>query len=102
MVRLSPPAGQRLDDARQLDVHVGGSELNVAAGAARLGLRTRWVSRLAETPRGRLIACRAGEAGGALPPAPRGGRVGRGVVFCWVRAGRLLARTPRCLRLWSC
>ena len=63
MVRLSPPAGERLDDARRFDVHVGGSELNVAAGAARLGLRTRWVSRLAETPLGRLIARRAGEAG---------------------------------------
>jgi len=63
MVRLSPPAGQRLDDARHFDVHVGGSELNVAAGAARLGLRSRWVSRLPETPLGRLIAHRAGEAG---------------------------------------
>ncbi len=63
MVRLSPPAGQRLDDARQLDVHVGGSELNVAVGAARLGLRARWVSRLPETPLGRLIARRAAEAG---------------------------------------
>src|SRR6266480_1694997 len=63
MVRLSPPAGERLDDARRFDVHVGGSELNVAVAAARLGLRTRWVSRLAETPLGRLIARRAGEAG---------------------------------------
>ena len=63
MVRLSPPAGERLDDARRFEVHVGGSELNVAAGAARLGLGTRWVSRLPETPLGRLIAQRAGEAG---------------------------------------
>src|SRR6266498_2111816 len=38
MVRLSPPAGQ-------------------------LGLRARWVSRLPETPLGRLIARRAAEAG---------------------------------------
>jgi 2-dehydro-3-deoxygluconokinase len=63
MVRLSPPAGERLDDARRYDAHVGGSELNVAAGAARLGLRARWVSRLPENPVGRLIARRAGEAG---------------------------------------
>src|SRR2546430_4413552 len=77
MVRLSPPAGERLDDARRFDVHVGGSELNVAVGAARLRLRTRWVSRLAETPLGRLIARPAGEAGGRLSPPPWGGG-GRG------------------------
>ncbi|PYO34053.1 MAG: 2-keto-3-deoxygluconate kinase, partial [Gemmatimonadetes bacterium] len=41
MVRLSPRAGERLDDARHCDVHVGGSELNVAVGAARLGLGAR-------------------------------------------------------------
>src|SRR5438034_10123283 len=78
MVRLSPPAGERLDDARQFDVHVGGSELNVAAGAARLGVSTRWVSRLPETPLGRLIARRAGEAGADLSHVrcAEGARVG--------------------------
>src|SRR5256885_11888701 len=81
MVRLSPPAGERLDDARRFDVHVGGSELNVAVGAARLGLRTRWVSRLAETPLGRLIARPAGEAGRGPPARPAGGGGAAGRVF---------------------
>ena len=63
MVRLSPRAGEQLDDARHCDVHVGGSELNVAVGAARLGLGARWISRLPETPLGQLIARRAREAG---------------------------------------
>jgi sugar/nucleoside kinase (ribokinase family) len=58
MVRLSPPGFQRLEQARSLDVHVGGGELNVAVGVTRLGLGARWVSRLPENPLGRMIACR--------------------------------------------
>jgi 2-dehydro-3-deoxygluconokinase len=36
-------------------VYVGGSELNVAVGAARLGLDTAWVSRLPDNALGRMI-----------------------------------------------
>ena len=46
MVRLSPPNYKRLEQTDVLDVHVGGTELNVAAGASRLlseALR-RWPS----------------------------------------------------------
>ena len=60
---MSCERGEQLDDARHCDVHVGGSELNVAVGAARLGLGARWISRLPETPLGQLIARRAREAG---------------------------------------
>jgi 2-dehydro-3-deoxygluconokinase len=63
MVRLTPPAFRRLDQAHSFDVHVGGGELNVAVGAARLGLSSRWVSRLPENPLGRMIAGRAREQG---------------------------------------
>jgi 2-dehydro-3-deoxygluconokinase len=63
MVRLTPPDFQRLEQARSLDVHVGGAELNVAVAAARLGVSTRWVSRLPENPLGRMIAARAREQG---------------------------------------
>src|SRR4051812_31700359 len=63
MVRLTPPGFQRIEQARTLEVHVGGGELNVAVGAARLGLYTRWVSRLTENPLGRMIAARAREQG---------------------------------------
>ena len=61
MVRLTPPGFRRLEQATSLEVHVGGGELNVAVGAARLGLAARWVSRLPESPIGRLISGRAAE-----------------------------------------
>ena len=63
MVRFSPPAGQRLEQASTLAATVGGSELNVAVLAARLGLTSRWVSRLPDNPLGRMIAGRAREQG---------------------------------------
>src|SRR5947208_297060 len=63
MVRLSPPSFHRLEQARSLDVRVGGAELNTAVGLARLGRSTAWVSRLTDNPLGRLIANHAREAG---------------------------------------
>jgi 2-dehydro-3-deoxygluconokinase len=63
MVRLSPPNFRRLEQTDSLDVLVGGAELNTAAGLARLGHSTAWVSRLTRNPLGRLIANRAREAG---------------------------------------
>jgi 2-dehydro-3-deoxygluconokinase len=56
LLRLSPPGMQRLEQATQFDVGVGGSELNVACVLARLGRRTAWVSRLPEGPLGRIVA----------------------------------------------
>src|SRR5438094_8131657 len=63
MVRLSPPNFRRLEQARSLDVQVGGAELNTAVGLARLGRSSAWVSRLTNNPLGRLIANHAREAG---------------------------------------
>jgi 2-dehydro-3-deoxygluconokinase len=63
MVRLSPPNFRRLEQARNLDVQVGGAELNTAVALARLGRRAAWVSRLTDNPLGRLIANHAREAG---------------------------------------
>src|SRR2546423_681186 len=63
MVRLSPPSFRRLEQARSLDVQVGGAELNTAVALARLGRMTAWGSRLTDNPLGRLIANRAREAG---------------------------------------
>lgn len=48
MLRLSVPAGRRLEDMRALDVEIGGAESNVVTALARLGRRTAWVSRLPE------------------------------------------------------
>jgi len=63
MVRFSPPALQRLEQASTLEASVGGSELNVAVLAARLGVASRWVSRLPDNALGRMIEARAREQG---------------------------------------
>jgi 2-dehydro-3-deoxygluconokinase len=63
MIRLSPPHFQRLEQAATLDVQVGGGELNVAVGVARLGLTSAWVSRLPQNPLGRLAENRVRQAG---------------------------------------
>src|SRR5881397_3412759 len=63
MIRLSTPNFRRLEQARSLDVLVGGAELNTAACLARLGRSTAWVSRLTQNPLGRLIANHAREIG---------------------------------------
>ena len=55
LLRLSPPGMQRLDQAGNFEVGIGGSELNVACMLARLGRRTAWVSRLPEGPLGRIV-----------------------------------------------
>src|SRR5207244_3338461 len=60
MIRLSPPSFRRLEQARSLDLLVGGAELNTAAGLVRLGRSAAWVSRLTQNPLGRLIANHAG------------------------------------------
>lgn len=63
MVRLTPPAFQRLEQTHSFDAYVGGGELNVAVAAARLGVASRWVSRLPDNALGRMIASRAREQG---------------------------------------
>lgn len=63
MVRFSPPALQQLEQASTLQASVGGSELNVAVLAARLGVTSRWVSRLPDNALGRMIEDRAREQG---------------------------------------
>src|SRR6516165_7035970 len=63
MIRLSPPSFRRLEQARTLDLQVGGAELNTAVALARLGRSSSWASRLTDNPLGRLIANHAREAG---------------------------------------
>jgi len=63
MLRLTPPGHQPLARAKSFDFYVGGAELNVAVAAARLGVESRWVSRLPDNPIGHLIADRAQEQG---------------------------------------
>lgn len=63
MLRLAPPDFERLEQVSNLKVSVGGSELTVAAGVARLGLQTGWVSRLPENALGRMAQNKAREFG---------------------------------------
>ena len=63
MLRLAPPDFERLEQASNLKVSVGGSELTVAAGVARLGLPTSWVSRLPDNALGRMAQNKAREFG---------------------------------------
>lgn len=67
MLRLSPPAFHRLEQMHQLDAQVGGSEFNVAAGAARLGLEASWVTALPDNALGRLVRNQARSHGMTMP-----------------------------------
>lgn len=62
-LRLSTPHFQRLEQATNLDVSIGGAELNVLVTAARLGLKTSYVTRLPRNPLGRMAANKAREQG---------------------------------------
>lgn len=55
MIRLSPQGHGRIEFSNLFEAHVGGGEYNVAYAAARLGLRTGWISRLVDNHLGHLI-----------------------------------------------
>lgn len=55
LLRLSPPEGQRLARTQNLRLHVGGAELNVAAGAGQLGLKTGIITRIPDNELGDLV-----------------------------------------------
>jgi len=63
MIRLSPPDHLRLEQTATLNLSAGGAELSVAAGVARLGHTSAYVSRLPSNPLGRLIANQARKFG---------------------------------------
>jgi 2-dehydro-3-deoxygluconokinase len=63
MIRLAAPDFRRLEQVTSLDVTVGGAELNVATGLARLGLKSAWVSRLPDNSLGRMARNKANEFG---------------------------------------
>jgi 2-dehydro-3-deoxygluconokinase len=63
MLRFSPSNFGRLEQAHSFEVEIGGSELNVAVGVARLGMASAWVSKLPQNPLGRMVRNRARELG---------------------------------------
>jgi 2-dehydro-3-deoxygluconokinase len=56
MLRLSVPAGRRLEMAAQFDVAPAGAESNVVSALARLQRRCAWLGGLPPNPLGRLLA----------------------------------------------
>ncbi|HVN43860.1 MAG TPA: sugar kinase [Steroidobacteraceae bacterium] len=54
LLRLSPPRCERLQQARELHLHVGGAEANVAISLAQLGHRSLMVSFVPQNALGRL------------------------------------------------
>ena len=54
-LRLSAPANQRLERARQTRLHADGVESNAAAAAHTLGTHAVWASLLPESPLGRRV-----------------------------------------------
>ncbi len=63
MIRLSVPAGTRLETAHQLELHPAGAEVNVVAALARLGHACGWVSALPDQALGRLVSNALRQAG---------------------------------------
>ena len=63
MLRLSVPAGQRLEVASTLDVRPAGAESNVLSLLARLDRRCGWISGLPANRRAALIANQLAMAG---------------------------------------
>lgn len=55
MLRLTPPMYTRLEEASLLRVYVAGSESNVLACLARLGLACAWLSAVPQNPTGRHV-----------------------------------------------
>jgi 2-dehydro-3-deoxygluconokinase len=59
MLRLSAPGHERLEQAADLRVEVGGAELNALIAARAWGAEARWVTRQADNPLGRRVAAHA-------------------------------------------
>ncbi len=61
LLRLSPPGFRQIRVADSFDVRIVGSQLNVAANCARLGMNTAFLTKLPDSPLGELVLdnCRA-------------------------------------------
>lgn len=63
MIRLSPPHFLRLEQTTSFDVMVGGSEMNIAVAAQRMGLSSSFVTAVPDNPLGRMIVNKTREHG---------------------------------------
>jgi len=55
MLRLSPPKGDRIETATELEFRAAGAESNVAIAAQRLGAGSTWLSKLPNSELGRKV-----------------------------------------------
>ncbi|SNZ12474.1 2-dehydro-3-deoxygluconokinase [Natronoarchaeum philippinense] len=55
MLRLSPPKGERIETATDVEFRAAGAESNVAVAADRLGASSTWLSKLPDSPLGRKV-----------------------------------------------
>ncbi len=55
MLRLSPPQGERVETARELEFRAAGAESNVAVTAERQGAVATWLSKVPDSPLGRRV-----------------------------------------------
>lgn len=58
MLRLSPPDKEKISQSEVFEKNCGGSEFNVASGAANLGIRTAIVTKLPKNKLGHFVARR--------------------------------------------
>jgi 2-dehydro-3-deoxygluconokinase len=63
LFRMSPPRGVRWENTQTLAVHLGGTELNIAANLVSLGTASRWVSILPQGDAGEMMRRRLLETG---------------------------------------
>jgi len=55
MIRISVRSGWKFINSAEADIHIGGTESNVAIALARLGMKAAWLSRLTDNYLGRRI-----------------------------------------------
>ena len=77
MLRLSVPAGVRMETMQMLNAAPGGAESNISSLLSRLGYRTAYITRMPDNPLGRFIANQMRAAGVDLKKT------------IWTRDGRL-------------
>ncbi|MDN5320692.1 MAG: 2-dehydro-3-deoxygluconokinase [Thermococcaceae archaeon] len=63
MIRFSTKNFERIEQAKELAIGIGGTESNFAIAFARLGGRAAWISKLTNNPLGRFVANKIREHG---------------------------------------
>jgi len=66
LLRLSPPAGERIETADELGFRVAGAESNVAIAAQRLGVDATWLSKLPDSVLGDRVVSQIRQHGVGL------------------------------------